>query len=139
MGPAHRDRDQFLQLIARLHAVAERHGDRAFAGALGDCLIDASGGEPKCPMAELFLQEYAETGHPPRLEGERTRPLRPMGIDEPPPYDRQPLLEKIHHALEERAILKGDTRYVQALHVCHRAMEENDSCPMHRLLKQQPM
>jgi hypothetical protein len=59
-----------------------------------------------------------------------------MGIDEPPPDDRQPLLDKIHHALKERAILKGDTRYVQALHVCQRAMEANVSRPMRRLLKQ---
>jgi hypothetical protein len=131
-----RDRDQLLQLIARLHALAEKHGDRVFAGALGDCVVDASGGEPKCPIAELFLEEYGETGHLPKVKDDRTRPLRPLTIAEPPVYDRERLLDYIHHALEQRAILKGDTHFVRALHVCERAMRESDACPMHRVLKQ---
>jgi hypothetical protein len=139
MAPDHRrDRDQFLQLIARLHSVAEKHGDRVFAGALSDCLVDASGGEPKCPIADLILQEYAETGHLPKVDGAPKTPLLPLNAADPPPYDRQRLLDYIHRVLEERAAFKGDTKYVQALHGCQKAMAESEACPMHRFLSQQP-
>jgi hypothetical protein len=133
----HRDRDQFLQLLARLRGVAERHGDRVFAGALSDCLVDASGGHLKCPVADLILREYAETGHMPKVDEAAKTPPLPLNATDPPPYDRQRLLEYIHHALEQRAVFKGDTEYVQALHACHKAMLESEACPMHRFLSQQ--
>jgi hypothetical protein len=134
-----RDRDQFLQLIVRLQAVAEKHGDRVFAAALSECLVDASGGGPGCPMGDLILQQYADTGHMPEI-GDATQksPPLPLNATDPPPYDRQRLLDFIHHILEERAILKGDTHYVQALHGCQRTMQENESCPVHRFLSQHP-
>jgi len=133
----HRDRDQFLQLIARLHAVAEKHGDRVFAGALSECLVDASGGGPNCPMADLLIQQYVETGHMPEVGGAPRSPQLPLNATDPAPYDRQRLLDYLHHVLEERAILRGDTQYVQALHACQHAMRENDACPVHRFLSKQ--
>jgi hypothetical protein len=134
----HRDRDQFLQLIARLRGVAEKHGDRVFADALSGCLVDSSGGEPRCPMAALFIQQYADDGYMPDIGGPpKTAPL-PLNATDPPPYDRQRLLDYIRHILEERAALRGDTRFVQALHECRRTMLESESCPMHRFLNQQP-
>jgi hypothetical protein len=131
------DREQFLPLIARLRAVAKKHGDGVFAGALDACLVDASGGAPSCPMAGLILEEYVQTGHLPKIDGKRTTPLRPMNVTDPPPYDRQRLLNYVHHVLEARAALKSDTHYVKALQACQKAMQESDGCPMHRILKEQ--
>ena len=133
----HRDRDQFLQLTVRLRGVADKRGDSAFASALGQCLVDASGGEPNCPMADLLIGQYAEAGHMPDLGTPPKAPPLPLNAADPPPYDRQRLLNFIHHALEERAVLRGDTHFVEALHGCQRAMLDNDGCPIHRFLRQQ--
>lgn len=133
----HRDRAQFLQLIARLRGVAEKHGDRVFADALGDCLLDSSHGDQRCPVVDLLLREYAETGQPPpRAEGEHPLQPVPLNYNDPPPYDRQHFIDYLHHVLEVRAAFKGDTAYVQALHACQKAMRESDACPMGRFLKQ---
>ena len=132
-----RDRDEFLTLRARLHAVAQKHGDATFAAALRDCIVDASGGEPWCPMAEFFLEEYARTGHLPDMDDPRPRPLRPLIAPEAS-YDRGRLLAYVHRALEERAILRKDTRYLEGLQGCERAMRESAHCPMHRLFETQP-
>lgn len=59
-----------------------------------------------------------------------------MNVTDAPPYDWQRLLDCIHHVLEERTALKGDTHYVRTLHACQKAMEESDACPPHRFLKQ---
>lgn len=109
MNAAHRDHEQFFQLIARLRAVAEKHGDRAFAGALSDCLGLASSAESRCPIARLIVQDYGEMPHPPTANGDPSHRLGPLVATEPPPYEPERLLGYVHHALEERAVLKGDT------------------------------
>ena len=123
------ERHWFLQVVARLLAVAEEHGDTTFAAALAECLLDASGGESKCPMAGLILDDYAATGHLPQLGGERAAALPPHEVT---PYDRQRLLDYLRRPVEDGAILEGDSHYRAALQLCEQAMRESESCPMHR-------
>ena len=132
-----REHEQFHRLIARLNAVAEKHGDAVFAQALTDCAVNAAGGKPECPMAALLLEDYAKAGAGPhRIEPSSGGSL-PLTASDPPPYERQSLLDYIHRVLEEQALLRRDTRYLQALHGCQKAMREDESCPMHRFLRQQ--
>jgi hypothetical protein len=128
------DHDQFLALIARLRAVAEQHGDTAFADGLAACLIDASGGEPKCPLAALFLADYADTGRLPKIDDRRARPLRPLSASDPPPYDRRHLFEHLRRALEDKAVVRQDATLVEALRGCDAARRTNEHCPLHGLL-----
>jgi hypothetical protein len=126
-----RDRDEFVQLRARLHAVASSHGDRPFADAIGKCIVDASGGTPACPMAKLFLEQYVATGRPPKTTAPAPLPTTAMLASSPSRYDRQKFLDYIHRAVEDRALTKHDDRYVEALRACGRAMRESPDCPLH--------
>jgi hypothetical protein len=134
MVEPHHDHGQFLALIARLRAVAEKHGDTAFAEGLAACLIDASGGHAKCPMAKLFIDEYAATGALPKVEDTRTRPLQPMTTSDPPPYERRSLINHIQRALEEKAIVRRDLRLLEALHGCEKTRTTDVRCPLYQLL-----
>lgn len=134
MVEPHRGHDQFLALIARLRAVAEKHGDTAFAEGLAACLVNASGGHAKCPMAELFIDEYTATGALPEVEDTRTRPLQPMTTDDPPPYERRNLMNHLQRALEEKATVRRDLRLLDALHECEKTRETDVHCPLYRLL-----
>jgi hypothetical protein len=140
MAPSPRDHEQFHRLIARLHAVAEKHGDLVFAHALTDCAVNASGGKPECPMAVLLLEDYAKTGERPHVMAPPSGGSLPLTAGDPPPYDRQGLLQYVHRVLEEQALLRRDVRYLEALQSCQKMMKEDDSCPMHRFLRapQQP-
>ena len=134
MVPRYSDHDQFLALIARLRAVAQKHDDTVFAEGLASCLLDASGGEPKCPMAALLIADYAETGRLPKIEDAHTYPRRPMNMTDPPPYDRRQLLEHLHRALADKAGARRDVRLLEALHDCEHTRQTNEHCPLHRLL-----
>lgn len=133
MCDRHFHRRQFLDLVSRLRDVANRHGDTGFASALEACLIDASGAQPGCPIGDLLLEDYTETGAMPRVDHARRPPL-PLSSVEPPPYDPEWLLRNLHRALEQRARAHEDERYVQALQACAVARQSSDSCPMHRFI-----
>jgi hypothetical protein len=113
--------------MARLRAVAERHGDTTLADALIGCLREASRGAPGCPIADLLSRQH--------IVPTPRDVLLPMGLREPS-YDRGRLLEYVHRALRDRAALHGDTQFVEALHACQKHMQGDDRCPMHRLLIQ---
>jgi hypothetical protein len=130
-----RDHEQSLQILVRLQDVARKHGDAAFAAALANCLVNASGAHPECPLGALVLEDYTRTGQTPRLDDRRRRPLRAMNANDPPSYDRRRLLDSIHDALRERAALRNDVRYLAALRSCEDAMRISDSCPIRRLLE----
>jgi hypothetical protein len=136
VGSPPTDPDQFLRLRARLQAVAAKHGDAAFAEALSRCVVDASGGAPHCPMGELFLQRYADSGRMPDPADPRTRPRHPLTASDPPPYDRQRLMTYLQRVLEERALLHGDLQYVEALHACQGMTRDSAACPLHRFIDQ---
>jgi hypothetical protein len=126
--------EQFLGVVSRLRDVANRHQDTGFAAALEGCLTDASGVHPKCPIGELLLDDYAETGIVPRFKDHSRQPLLPLNGVEPPPYDPERLLQNVHGALEQQARAHQDKRYVEALQACAVARQSSDSCPIHRFI-----
>jgi hypothetical protein len=126
--------EQFLGAVSRLRDVANRHEDTGFAAALEGCVIDASGAHPKCPIGELLLEDYTETGCMPRVADHSRQPRLPLSGIEPPPYDPERLLQKLHGALEQQARAHRDERYVGALQACVVARQSSDSCPIHRFI-----
>lgn len=134
MRDRHVHHEQFLGVVSRLRDVANRHEDTGFAAALEGCLTDASGAHPSCPMGELLLGDYAETGVLPRVEDHSRRRLLPLSGVEPPPYDPERLVQDLHRALEQQARAHQDERYVGALQACAAARKGSDSCPMHRFV-----
>jgi hypothetical protein len=131
---ARRLHEQFLGVVSRLRDVAQRHDDTGFAAALEGCVINASGGDPKCPLGELFLEDYGETGVMPRVPDDSRRPRLSLNHFEPPPYDPEHLLQHLHRALAQQAGVHQDQRYVEALGRCAVARQRSDSCPIHRFI-----
>jgi hypothetical protein len=127
-----RDRNQFFQLMGRVREVALKHGDETFAAACGACIIDASGGDPKCPIGDLAVETYGATGClPSPAEDSTVRPRLPLTFEPPLPYERGQLLRYAHGALEERAVVRHDDQYIKALRACRTRRNLDTACPLH--------
>jgi hypothetical protein len=126
---------KFVQLQDRLRVLAEQYGDHAFAEALSNCIHIASGDHSdcsECPMRNLLLEDYVQTGQVPNGPHQPTPPA--LTSQPGPSLPMQTILDRVQALLKRDALRVGDVRYLEALEACEQAKKANPNCPMFNIL-----
>lgn len=122
---------QFAEIRMAMQDIATKRGDKPFADALEECVIYATGGNDRCPMGRLILDDYLKTGK--MLQPEISHQHR----DAPPQkiLPREAILNHVQKLLKDSASATKDDAYLSALTECEHSMQGDDQCPLHRLLQ----
>jgi hypothetical protein len=127
---------QFLELIGRLGELAARRDHAAFAATLRACLAEARDSQSKCPIAMALQEDGAGDGAIPSVP--RGGPALPLLSEDPPVFDPARALEYITAAVEAKARVRHDARFLAALQRCRQARQSDPACPLYRALTDPP-